>query len=178
MVDAEDLPLIPDSEPGPSADEDIAAAEASLFGATDPSADAEIVDPLGRTPLFDFVAGRFVYAGGSPVYVTGLEALAQRITMALYTERFVHSIYTSRFGMEDREGPIGEAANLEDAMSDWQEHMIEAIEAIDGVATVEDVEVQFDAETKAVILQSATAVLDDESATFLTIGPMTVPLTS
>lgn len=173
MADPEEFPLVPEPEPGLSPEDDVAAAELSFLDA-DGETITVVREPLGRTALFDFGARRFVRAGGAPVYVTGVEALAQRCQMVVHTSRFRHPIFDGTFGMLNREGPIGEVVNLGDAISDWTEDLVESLTALEDVVAVEDVQVVWDETIRAVVLVAATVIHEgasDEQEP-LSLGPI------
>ena len=163
----DDFPLIPDTETEITPDEDAAAAEASLLDAASPAAQpAGAPEPFGRTGLFDFERGRFVRAGGAPVWVTGLRAVEQWVLMAVHAARYAHPlIFSEEFGMEDPEAPIGEAADVDEAISDWGERLAEAVVGVhERITSVEDFEYEYDA-ASGIIYVTFTVVTDEEELT-------------
>lgn len=162
--DFSDLPLIPATEDGPDAASDAANANQSVLDAAgnpQPSPAPPPV-PFGRTARFDFTNGVFVKVGGSPVWVTGLDALAQWCYMTIHSARFAHAIFTDDFGMEDPESVIGEAADMDEAISDWGDRLQDALTVHDRITGVENFAAHYDADNGAVVIDSMTVVTDDD----------------
>lgn len=188
MPDLDDLPAIPTDPAEAGAAADLDAAIASLNESNDPAAVAgDPPEPFGRTPLFDFAAGRFVRSGGSPVYVTGLDAVRQWCEMAIRTHRGAHRVYSAAFGMDDPEGAIGQAADVAEAISDWGARLQEALVGVhERIVAIEDFEAHYDPDFRALVdgaerpvgaafvIDSFTVVTDDDETTNL--GPIAVPV--
>jgi hypothetical protein len=75
--------------------------------------------PLGRTPAYDFVNGRFLPRGaGGPVMLRGLDALGQWVVKCLHTDRGGALAVHPDFGLEGASdlldgGPFDESASAE-----------------------------------------------------------------
>lgn len=169
--DASDLgfELLPADDEGvpPAADLDAAAASAVAADAPVVSAPPE---PFGRTPLFDFEEGRYVRAGGSPVWVTGLRALEQWCLMAIHTARYAHPVFSARFGMDRPESPIG-VVDVQEEMSDWGERLRDALLVHDRIVSVENYSAFFDAPSQVVYF-SFDVVTDEEERLAFTAVPL------
>ena len=187
MPDLDDLPAIPDGDDEAAGAAALESAIASLDASFAlPDVDPDVPEPLGRTPKFDFLAGRFVYSGGSPVYVTGREALKQWVEMAMRTFRGAHEVFSTQFGMDEPEGFIGEAADAKAAVSDWGARFQEAVLQHDRIAAVVEfratyepnLTVQIGSETVelggALVIENFTIVTDEDETTNL--GPIAVPV--
>jgi hypothetical protein len=168
---ADPLDLGPELTP----EADLEAAEASALAGVDPLSEAEPPEPFGRTPLFNFLEGRYVRAGGSPVFVTGHEALKQWCLMAIYTARFAHpGIFSDEFGMEEPDSVLGEAAEAQEAVSDWGERMREALLVHERIVDVQAFEATFDEDEGVVYVNMFTVVTDEEDE--VPVGGLAVPV--
>lgn len=141
-----DLPLIPSDETELDPDTDVALAEESLLAAADGrAAQAPALTPFGRTPMFDFDRGRFARAGDAVVWVSGLEAVAQWCLMAVHSARYAHrGVFTADFGMEEPDAVIGQAADVEEALSDWGARLSDALLVHDRIVAVEEFTAEWD----------------------------------
>lgn len=160
--------------PADDATADLDAAEASALEASDVLFPAEDPpEPFGRTPKFDFEAGRMVKAGGEPIWVTGLDALEQWCLMAIYSARYAHAVFTDEFGMEEPDSPLGlaeEAALVE--VTDWGARMTEALLVHDRIAAVEDFSARI--EDDVIYIDRFDVVTDEDER--LRIGGLAVPV--
>lgn len=75
----------------------------------------------GRTFLYDFKKGDFIYRNGAPIEVTGIEALKVWIEKAIRTEKFRFNIYNF-FTVEGEEVDYG--VSIEDLIGSNLPHSI------------------------------------------------------
>lgn len=157
LVDGFELLPTDDAGFGPEAALDAAAATALERTRIEP----DFVMPFGRTPLFDFEAGRFVRIGGSPAWTTGHNALKQWCWMAAYTARFAHPIFSDDFGVAAPQGGLGlTGEDAEEAADDYRVELREALLVHDRIDEVE-LRVEFDP-VQGVIFISDFIVTTDE----------------
>lgn len=131
--------LLPSDDEGLSPTAARAAAVAGAVaepGAIVPEPDVG-PEPIGRSWLFDFEAGRFVRAGSSPLPAHGLAALEQWVLMAAHAARYAHSVFTDEFGMEHPDGGIGELGTAA-MISDYEQRLREAILVHDRITALQD----------------------------------------
>lgn len=169
--DVSDLPLIPEDSISP--DDAVDAAAASRLDSGDLSLVEDPPEPFGKTPLFDFDKGRFVLAGGSPVYVSGLHAVEQWCLMVIHSARYAHAVFSDDFGMEDPDSPLGEAADVDAAISDWGVRLEDALLVHDRITALENFTAH--AEDDVIFIDSFEVVTDegdrlDLSGTTLEVG--------
>jgi hypothetical protein len=173
-TDPLDFPLVPADDEDITADDELAAAAASALAAGDPVPDEpEDVEPLGRSWLFDFQTRRMVRVGGSPAEVRGMDALKMRCLMALHVERFAHPVFSEDFGFDRLDDIVG-MGNVEEAMADYEERFVEALEAVEGVASVQGVELDYDPTTGELHVGNWTIISDQGQA--LAGEPLTIGL--
>lgn len=160
---ADDFELIPsgDDELTPEADLDAAAAGA-LAEPGDTAIEEDAPEPFGRTPAFDFDAGRFVRQGGSPAWVTGFAALAQWCLMAVHATRYAHPIFSDDFGHEFPNGPIGTVGpEAVERADDFMARLRDAWLVHDRIADVQGRAV-YDPVGGSIILTDLLVVTDEE----------------
>lgn len=153
LLPADDDPQLPP---------DVALDAAAASAAADPSLQPVVEDPpepFGRTPLFDFEAGRFVRRGGSPVWVTGFEALKQRVLMAILSARYAHSVFSDEFGAEGLNGLLG---RLDEQVTDDARQIIrDAVLVLDRVVDV-TLTPSFDPLSGILSIPDLTVVTDED----------------
>lgn len=101
--------------------------------------------PFGRTWKWDEGRERFVRGiGGSPVEVSGIEALEEWIKTVATTAAGVHPIFSAGFGIEDPDDFIGTVDPTE-LVADFEERFRAAlVENHERIAEVDEFEVQWD----------------------------------
>jgi hypothetical protein len=128
MADELGFALLPADDEGLSPAQARAAAVAGALAEPEdvvPQAEDAPV-PLGRTWVFDFAEGRFVYSGGAPAPTSGAGAVQQWVLMAMHSARLAHKVFSDNFGMEDVDRPIGELTDAE-IVADYEQHLREAV---------------------------------------------------
>lgn len=160
---ADDFTLIPADDEAVTPDADLDAAAASALAEPgDVAGDEDAPEPFGRTPAFDFAAGRFVRQGGSPAWVTGLDSLKQWCLMALHSARYAHPVFTEDFGHEFPTSTVGTAGPeaVEEA-DDFFARLRDAWLVHDRIADVQGRGV-YDPVAGAVILTDLVVITDEE----------------
>jgi hypothetical protein len=163
---AEDLgfELIPAADAGLTAQEELDAAVAEALAPDYTPLEGGEAIPLGKSPVFDYEARRFVRRGAAPVWVSGTRALQQWCEAVLHSARFAHAIFDDEQGVEDLESEIGV---LPAVNSDFAERVTRALMQHDRIAAVEDVQLDRDPLTGDVTIQNLTIVLDDDDRLLL-----------
>lgn len=159
----DDFTLIPadDDVLTPEADLDAAAAGA-LAQPEDTPLDEDAPEPFGRTPAFDFEARKFVRQGGSPAWVTGLDALRQWCLMAIYSARYAHPIFSDGFGHELPNAALGTVgAEAREQADDFMAGLRDAWLVHDRIADVQG-SARYDPVSGAIILTDLLVVTDEE----------------
>lgn len=170
--------LLPVEDEDVDVDEDLDAAVASALD--DPFEIEPVSDPpvpLGRTWKFDWDLGRFRRHGERPAEARGEEALHEWLLGAAHTARGAHPIFSDEYGTDAPDAPIGaNAADVEEALSDYEERLREAWTQHDRVSDVVDLKISFDPTGDVVILEDVVVVLDeDERFRFGPLALGTVP---
>lgn len=165
-TDADDLgfELLPADDEGATPEQALAAAAASALEAADAAVpdDSDPPEPFGYSWAFDFAAGRFVRQGSSPARVTGLDALAQRVMMALNSARYAHPIFSDDFGVEDPQHGLGLAgAEAREAADDWRVKVRDAVLVLDGVTDVQ-VKPAYDPVAGTIVLSELVVTTQEE----------------
>lgn len=104
---------------------------------------------LYREVKWDFTANRPVWRNGSPVWVTGAEAVASWVANALWTERGSRDLFTTDYGLELRAlagQPFTDAVKQSEAIR----YVKECLEINPYITGVRQVEVSFAGDTLAV----------------------------
>lgn len=171
-----DLPMVPYDDADavePEADVDAAAASAIAAGDVELPIieEAESEPVIGRSVLFDFGARRFVRDGIRPTEVRGLAALGQRVLLAVHTTRYAYKLLPKDFGMEGFDDLIGRLPEP-GAVTEFEERFRDCIEAVAGVAALEDFEAHFESREGAFIIDGFTVV--SEEGETLPLGPVTL----
>lgn len=157
--------LIPADDPQSTPDQDLSAAITGALSAplsTIPVT-PEPEQPLGRTWIFDFEAGQFARAGGSPAETNGLGAVEQWCQMAIKSARFAHPVFSQEFGMEEPDSIIGEFA-LGEALAEWEANLIEALLVHERITTVENFDLLWDPSTGILTINSFDVITDEDEA--------------
>lgn len=154
--------------------DDLGASAASALEQIPAAAAAEPVEPLGRTWLFDYNAGRFVRDGTAPREVRSRQALGVWAGLALKTARGAHAVFSPQFGMDDPDGVIGAAADAQDKANDWQADAIDALLVHDRIASIENVVVEFAVDEGVFYVRSMDIYTDLEGDDPLRFADQTV----
>ncbi|WRS27212.1 DUF2634 domain-containing protein [Oscillospiraceae bacterium MB08-C2-2] len=116
---------------------------AELFPIIQPRSAASVKElPLYKEAAWDFVNGRPVFQDGSPVFVTGKEAVKVWIWKALVTPRTVYDIYSWSFGNE-LESLMGQNFTKETKLAEANRYIREALEINPYIAGINDITVEF-----------------------------------
>lgn len=154
--------LPPDDDPvTPEADLDAAAAAALADPALAPVADGA-PEPFGRSWAFDFTRGRFIRQGLAPAVTTDLDSLRQWCMTTLNSARYAHPIFSSDFGIEKPQGPVGDAGDrARDSADDWRVAARDALLVHDRIADV-SVTATYDPVAGVVLVEDLLVVTDEE----------------
>lgn len=102
--------------------------------------------PLCRDVKWDFEENQPVFRGGSPVFVTGLEAVLSWAARALQVVRYRHVMYSRDYGSEV-ESLLGQAYSGELTAAESRRYVREALVIYPYITDVEDIEVAFEGDT-------------------------------
>jgi hypothetical protein len=91
--------------------------------------------PLGRSWMFDPVAGRFAVAGGSPIETRGVESVKAWIICLLYTMRGAHPVLDPDYGIDNPFAMIGKP-EAEISNQQYQDEVTAALLRDDRIAAV------------------------------------------
>lgn len=172
--DTTDLPFTPlDDDDIVSPADDVAQAAASALQAgVGPSiAPVQTTAPTGLTWLFDYDARRFVRHGGRPAEVRSQQALIQRAMLAIHTARFRYDALPNDFGFDRMDDIIGTVA-YEEALSDFERRMTEAVQAVPGFTDLEDFAAHSDTQEGVFVIDAFTIITDTGER--LPVGPVAV----
>lgn len=163
-MSADEFELLPPDD-AVSPDDALAAAAAGALA--DPDVPIEVVvdppEPFGRTPAFDFEAGRFIRRGGAPAWVTGFEALEQWCLMAANSARGAHRIFSDEFGTDNLNAALGTTGpEAVEAADDALQALREAWLVHDRIAEVEG-DAEFDPVAGVVLFTSLYVVTDEDA---------------
>lgn len=167
--------MLPAEDPQTSPDDQVAAAVAGALalptGLQQPVPDPP-EQPFGRSWIFDFEAGQFVWAGESPADTFSLfGALEQWCLMAIHSARYAYPCFTDEFGMEDPDSLQGHFAEGE-LLVDWQAHLVDALMVHDRITSVENFDMDWDP-TVGVLTINSFDVITDEDQT-VTVSDVTL----
>jgi hypothetical protein len=172
-VSFNDYSLIPADDPQSTPAQDLDAAAAGALQAQTGVApvDPDPVRPMGSSWLFDWSEGQFVRTGQSPATVSELDALAEWAQMAIHTGRYAHPVFSDQFGMEEPDGVVGEFA-VGEALADWQSAIVSALLVHDRVASVENIQLDWDPTTGVLTILSMDIITDEDAA--VTVSDVTL----
>jgi hypothetical protein len=159
----DDLELLPADDEGLSAEDDLAAAEASALEEEPPEGVPDPVEPFGRTWSFDYALGRFQRDGLAPREVRGRDALAEWCYAAMQTAQLTHPIFSANFGMERPDSVIGEAADVMEETTDWAARLEDALTVHDRVTSVENFDGDYDPDAGVVRVRQLDVLTDEEN---------------
>lgn len=115
----------------------------TLFPSIQPqTAEGEKEMPLFKEVKWDFVNNIPIYKGGSPMIVSGKEAVVVWAWKALHTPRFRHEIYTWDYGNEV-ESLIGQPFTEELKQSEAARYVEECLLVCPYISSVSDVTAAF-----------------------------------
>lgn len=173
MAESLDFTLIPADDEGLSPAQEL---EASIAGAVaepaaiEPQA-AQEPAPFGRSWAFDFEERRFVRSTGSPLGVSGLEALHQWVLMVVHSARFAHRVFSEQFGMEHPERDIGQLRAAE-MVSDYGQRLREAVLVHDRITALQNFRAHFDPVEGALRIDYFEIVTDEDEV--VQVGDVTL----
>lgn len=102
--------------------------------------DAEM--PLYKEVAWDFDKGQPIFENGSPVFITGKEAVKVWVWKALITRRTLYEIYTHNFG-DDVETLIGQNFTVSTKQAEAARYVREALEINPYITDVSNITVDF-----------------------------------
>ncbi len=98
--------------------------------------------PLYREVAWNFEIGKPIFKNGSPVIVTGREAIQTWVYKALLTQRARYEIYTHNFG-SDLETLIGENYSIHTKRAEAIRYVKEALQINPYITEITNIKVQF-----------------------------------
>lgn len=180
----EEFPLAGDDAVTPEAE--VAGAAQSALDAADGSVAPPVQaspEPFGMTWQMDPQTGRLARAGGTPITVSGVGALAAWAVTTLCTRRGAWPLFSAAYGVDGLTELTGRVVTGEDLaeVADW---IREALTVHDRISDVEDVRVSVGRlsalfgvaaadDAAAVFIENFTIVTDEGER--LPVGGITIP---
>ena len=116
----------------------------SLFPLIDaPDTDTAQSLPPAREVAWDFVRDQPIWRSGSPLYVTGADAVLVWAWNCIHTERFAHDVFTADYG-QDLAGLIGQPYGDEVRQSEAIRKLREALLIHPYITAVDQVSARFE----------------------------------
>ncbi len=111
--------------------------------------------PLYRDVQMDYKSGQPVWAGGSPVFVTGLEAVKGWAWRAIDTARYQYSIFTWDYGCELQQ-LVGQPYQAQTKLSEAERYVVEALMVSPYIREVQVTDTHFEGSTFHMIVELST----------------------
>ena len=99
--------------------------------------------PPAREVAWDFVLDQPIWRSGSPLYVTGADAVLVWAWNCIHTERFAHDVFTADYG-QDLAGLIGQPYGDEVRQSEAIRKLREALLIHPYITAVDQVSARFE----------------------------------
>lgn len=162
-------PMLPEDE-GISADDDVAAAVASVLESVVPLP-GEAPEAYGMTWDLDFVNGRMRRQGQEPAKVRGIASSFVWAEMALRTARYAHSAFSDDFGMEHPENILGHV-DVGERVGDYEQRMREALIVHDRYVDVVEFDADYSPDSGTLTIHRFVIVTDDQQR--VPFGPLRI----
>lgn len=111
--------------------------------------------PLYRDVQMDYERGRPVWSGGSPVFVTGLEAVRGWAWRAIDTARYRFSVFSWSFGCE-LEALVGQPYRADTKRSEAERYVREALLVSPYIREAQVTEASFEGSTVHIAVDLTT----------------------
>jgi hypothetical protein len=155
--------LIPADDDQSTPADDLAAAAAGAVAIPDQITPAPqtLLLPFGNSWRFDWATGQFIRIGQGPETTANFDSLGEWCQMAIHVARYSSPLLSDTFGMEEPDDIIGEFGEGE-ALTDWQSALIEALMVHDRIASIENIELDWDPSTGILTIQTMDIITDTD----------------